>query len=75
MIDFKEQAYIRKQASGRTAERVPTCGAEFFIDFAFMHASTKDYQQPNKATTDKIVTSYDGYFSHLIIVDSASCRV
>jgi hypothetical protein len=41
-IDFKEQAYIRKQAAGCTAEWIPSCGAEFFMDFAFMHASTKD---------------------------------
>ncbi len=74
LIDFKEQAYIRKQAAGRTAERIPTCSAEFFMDFAFMHASTEDYKWPNKAT-DRVVTSYDGYSSHLVIVDSASRRV
>ena len=73
-IDFKTQAYIRKQAAQRTAERIPTCGAEFFIDFAFMRASTHDYKRPNKST-DRIVTSYDGHSSHLIIVDSASRRV
>ena len=73
-IDFKEQAYIRKQAANRTAERIPTCGAEFFMDFAFMRSSTNDYKRPNKAT-DRIVTSYDGYSSHLIIVDGASRRV
>ncbi len=74
MIDFKEQAYIRKQAAGRTAERIPTCSAEFFMDFAFMRASTEDYKWPNRAT-DLVVTSYDGYSSHLVIVDSASRRV
>ena len=73
-IDFKEQAYIRKQAANRTAERIPTCGAEFFMDFAFMRSSTEDYKRPNK-TTDRIVTSYDGHSSHLIIVDGASRRV
>ena len=73
-VDFKEQAYIRKQAAQRVAERIPTCGAEFFMDFAFMRASTSDYKQPNKHT-DRIVTSYDGFSSHLIIVDSASRRV
>jgi hypothetical protein len=73
-IDFKEQAYIWKQAAGHTAERIPTCGAEFFMDFAFMHASTADYKCPNKYM-DRIITSYDGYSSHLIIVDSASRRV
>ncbi len=74
MIDLKEQAYIRKQAAGRTAECIPTCGAEFFMDFAFMRALTEDYKWPNKAT-DQIVTSYDGYSSHLVIVDSTSRRV
>ncbi len=47
-IDFKEQAYIRKQAAQRTAERIPTCGAEFFMDFGFMRSSTDDYRCPNK---------------------------
>jgi hypothetical protein len=73
-IDFKEQAYIRKQAAGRTAERILTCGAEFFMDFAFMRSSTEDYKHPNKST-DWIVTSYNGYSSHLIIIDGASRRV
>ena len=72
-IDFKEQAYIRKQAAQCIAERIPTCGAEFFMDFAFIWASTQDYKRPNK-TTDRIGTSYDGYSPHLIIVDSASCQ-
>ncbi len=44
------------------------------MDFAFMHASTEDYKHPDKYT-DWIVMSYDGYSSHLIIVDSASRRV
>jgi hypothetical protein len=44
------------------------------MDFAFMRASTSDYKRPNKHT-DRIVTSYDGYSSHLVIVDSASRRV
>jgi hypothetical protein len=74
LIDFKEQAYIRKQAAGRTAELIPTCGAEFFMEFAFMRASTENYKQPNKAT-DWVVTSYDSYSSHLVILNSASRRV
>jgi len=41
-IDFKEQAYIRKQADQRVAERIPTGGAEFLMDFAFMRVSTDD---------------------------------
>ncbi len=74
LINFKEQAYMRKQAAEHTAERIPTCGTKFFIDFAFMRVSTEDYKWPNKMT-DRVVTSYNGYSSHLVIVDSASCRV
>ncbi len=39
-----------------------------------MHSSTDDYKRPNKAT-NRIVTSYDGHSSHLLIVDGASRRV
>jgi hypothetical protein len=46
-INFKEQAYIRKQAAQCTAERIPTCGAEFYMDFGFMRSSTEDYKRPN----------------------------
>ena len=73
-IDFKEQAYIRKKPAQRTAERIPTCGAEFYMDFAFMRSSTEDYRRPNKGT-DRVITSYDGNSSHLVIVDGASRRV
>jgi hypothetical protein len=68
---LKEQAYICKQAARQTAECIPTCGAEFFIKFAFMHSSTEDYKWPNKST-DQIVTSSNGYSAHLIIIDSVS---
>ena len=57
-IDFKEQAYIRKLAAQHTVEQIPTCGAEFFMDYAFMRSSTDDYKSPNKAT-NRIVTLYD----------------
>jgi hypothetical protein len=70
-IDFKEQVYIWKQAAWQTAECVLTCGAEFFVNFSFMCSSTNNYKWPNKST-DRIVTSYDRYSAHLIIVDSAS---
>jgi hypothetical protein len=44
------------------------------MDFGFKRSSSEEYKQPNKAT-DRVVGSYDGYSSHLVIVDSASCRV
>ena len=74
LINFKEQAYIRKQAAQHVAERIPTCGAELFMDFVFIWASTSDYKRPNKHT-DRVVTLYDGHTSHLIILDSAFRRV
>jgi hypothetical protein len=67
-IDFKEQAYICKQAAGWTADHISTRGAEFYMDFGFIRSSTEDYKRPNK-TTDWIVTLYDEYLAHLIIVD------
>jgi hypothetical protein len=73
-INFKEQAYICKQAARCTSERIPTCGAEFYMDFGFMRLSTDDYKCPNKAT-NHVVTLYDGYSTHLIIMDGASRRV
>lgn len=40
-IDFKEQAYIRKQPARKSAERLPACDCEFFMDFGFMRASIR----------------------------------
>jgi hypothetical protein len=74
-IDFKEQAYIRKQPAKRTAERIPGCGSKFFMDFGFMQASTEDYKCPNKKATNRIVCLYDGYCTYLLIVNDKSCRV
>ena len=73
-IDFKEQASIRKQPAWKSAERLPDCGSEFFMDFGFMRTSHDDYRCPNK-TSDWVVQSYDGYSAYLLIVDGASCRV
>ena len=44
------------------------------MDFGFIRSSTEDYKRPNKAT-DRVIISYDGYSSHLIIVDGASRRI
>jgi hypothetical protein len=73
-IDFKKQAYIRKQPAQKTAERIPGCGAKLFMDFGFLRASTEDYKCPNKAL-DRIVCLYDRFCAYLLIVDSASRRV
>ena len=73
-IDFKEQAYSRKQPANKVFERMQACGEEFYMDFGFMRASTADYKRPNKQT-DRVVLSYDGYSAYLIIVDGASRRL
>ena len=73
-INFKEQAYIRKQPARKSAECLPECGCEFFMDFGFMCASNDNYRRPNK-NTDWAVQSYDGYSAFLLIVDGASRRV
>jgi hypothetical protein len=73
-IDFKEQAYIRRQPANKLAERIPGCGSEFFMDFGFLWASLDNYKRPTKAH-DRIVLSYDGFCAYLLIVDSASRRV
>jgi hypothetical protein len=70
-INFKEWAYIRHQPAGTTAERTPTKGSVFFMDFGFMRALADDHRRPNK-DTDQIVTSYDRYCTYLLIIDIAT---
>jgi hypothetical protein len=41
------------------------------MDFGFMRASAHDYTQPSKATS-RVVFSYNGFSSYLIIVDTAT---
>jgi hypothetical protein len=69
-IDFKEQAYICKQAAQHTAEQIPQCGVELFMDFSFIRSSTEDYRHPKK--TDWVILSYDGHSAYLLIIDSVS---
>jgi hypothetical protein len=68
-INFKEQAYVRKQPAEKKAACIPGCGSEFFMDFGFLWVSSDDHKQPNNAL-DRVVTSYDGYCTYLLIVDS-----
>ena len=72
--DSKEQASIKKQPASKHSERLPDCGDEFYMDFGFMRSSTSDYKHPNKST-DRVVLSYDGYTSYLIVVDGKSRRI
>jgi len=43
----------------------------FYMDYGFMRASTANFSQPHKST-DRVVRSYDGYSSYLLIIDEAS---
>jgi hypothetical protein len=44
------------------------------MDFGFMRASAEDYTRADK-TKDRVIFSYDGYSSYLLIVDEASCYI
>ena len=70
-IDWKEQARIRKRAALRVAQKVHDAGARFYMDFGFIRASSIDYCRPN-ITSDRVIDSYDGYSSYLLIVDDKS---
>ena len=70
-IDFKEQARIQKQAAHRSAERTADPRKHFYMDFGFMHSSQSDYTRPNKRT-HRVIHSWDGYSSYLLIIGEAS---
>ncbi|EJK69950.1 hypothetical protein THAOC_08742 [Thalassiosira oceanica] len=70
-VDHKVQAYIRKQAAGRTAEKATDKAQRFFMDFGFIRASKSDFSRPN-LKTDRVVESFDGYSSYLIVVDEVT---
>ena len=42
-IDWKEEARVKKQAAGKSAEQTTEQGRRFYMDFGFMHASSADY--------------------------------
>ena len=70
-IDWKEEARIQKQAAQRSAERTTECKHWFYMDFGFMRASTSNFSKPNKKN-DRVVLSYDGFSSYLLIINEAS---
>jgi hypothetical protein len=41
------------------------------MDFGFLRASTFDYSRPDKSK-DRVVTSFDGYNSYLLVVDEST---
>ncbi len=66
----KEQALIWKQVGQRLADHTADVHKQFCMDYGFMQASTLDYRCPNKAS-DRVVTSFDGFTSYLLIMDEA----
>ncbi len=68
-IDWRAQARIWKQAAGCKERKAPDVGVRFYIDFGFMRASNTNFTRPN-LQSDRVVLSYDGYNSYLLIVDN-----
>ncbi len=73
-IDWKTQAGIRKKAAKKTADHVHQRGKRYYMDFGFMRASASDYTR-RKKDVDRVVESFDGYSSYLLIVDEHSRHV
>ena len=70
-VDFKEQARIRKRPVGRNPVKVSDRGQRFYMDFGFIRASAADLSRP-KSTDDRVVESFDGFNSYLLVVDEVS---
>ena len=68
--DHYNHARIRKMPAtkGKHPSRATTKQQRFFMDFGFLRASNFDYSRPEKST-DRVITSFDGYSSYLIVVD------
>ena len=49
-------------------------GQRFFMDFGSLQASALDYSRPS-TSTDRVVTSFDGYSAYLLVVDEATRHV
>jgi hypothetical protein len=69
-IDWKEEAWVQKKATGKSAARITDIGRQFYMDFGFMHASSSNYSRPNKMT-DWVIDSWDEYSLYLLVVDEA----
>jgi hypothetical protein len=68
--DWYNSARIRKQPApkGRHPSRAKAKQQRFFMDFGFLRASTSDYTRPDPKR-DRVITSFDGYNSYLLVVD------
>jgi hypothetical protein len=70
-VDFREFARVHKQPVGRDPSRVSRRAVRFYFDFGFMRASNADYTKPS-LNSDRVVESFDGYTSYLLIVDEVT---
>ncbi len=70
-IDFKAQAGICKQVVQWSAVRTIEQKCRFYMDFGFMRASASNLSHADKSK-DRMVFSYNGFSSCLLMVDKAS---
>ena len=70
-ISHKEAARIRREAAGRNPAKAVKIGQRFFMDFGFIRSSTGDFQRPSDKT-DRLVKSFDGFSSYLLVIDEVS---
>ena len=74
-LDVKEDARIQRQPRGQSDVSVLRNGEQFHMDFGFVRASSIDYGiTPPANPEDRVVYSFDGYNSYLIIMDWRSKR-
>ena len=74
-LDVKEDAKIQRQPRGPSDESVLKNGEQFHMDFGFIRASSSDYGiTPPANPEDRVVYSFDGYNSYLLIMDRRSKR-
>jgi hypothetical protein len=68
--DWYNQARIRKRPAtrGKHPSGAVDKQQRVYMDFGFLRASQADYSRPDK-TKERVVTSFDGYNSYLLIVD------
>ena len=70
-IDWKEEAWIQRQKAQKVAERTDEPRKRFYMDFGFMRVSDSDFDGRDR-TRARVIKSWDGFSSYLLIVDEAS---
>jgi hypothetical protein len=73
-LDWKEEAQIKKQAAQQPSEQTTESQRCFYIDYNFMWPLSLNYFRPDK-TTNRVVLSYNGFSSYLLIVDKATSYI